>query len=67
MQTILNHKETTLNSHVHVLCEVGCGDENTIQLLYLLKDDVLNTVLHLLHSSFRSHLTLADDSISLIE
>ena len=41
--------------------------KNTIQLLYLLKDDVLNTVLHLLHSSFRSHLTLADDSISLIE
>ena len=47
-----------------VLCEVGRGNEDAIQLFYLLKNDILNTVFHLLNGSFRPHLTLADDGIS---
>lgn len=60
-------EETALESLVHVLCEVGRGNEDAIQLFYLLKDDILNTVSHLLNGSFRPHLTLADDGISLVE
>ena len=46
-------EETALEALVHVLCEVGRGNEDAIQLFYLLKDDILNTVFHLLNGSFR--------------
>ena len=46
-------EETALEGLVHVLCEVGRGNEDAIQLFYLLKDDILNTVFHLLNGSFR--------------
>ena len=42
-------QESALEGRVEVLGEVGGGDEDAVELLHLLKDDVLHGVLHLLN------------------
>ena len=49
-------EETTLEGLVHVLREVGGGDEDAVEGLHLLKDDVLDVVLHLINGAFRAFL-----------
>ena len=60
-------KETTLESLVHILGKIGCGNKNAIKLLYLLKNDILDIVLQFIHSLLCTHHTLTDDGICLIE
>ena len=60
-------EEPTLESLIHVLSEVGGGNHDAIKILHLLKNDVLDGVLHLINWSLCSFLAFVDDGISLIK
>ena len=60
-------EESTFKCLVHVLSEVRCGNEDSIESFHFLKNDVLNRVLHLFNSSFGPLLSFADDCISLVK
>lgn len=60
-------EKPALERLVHVLGEIGGGNENAVESLHLLKDDVLDGVFHLVHSPFGSFLPLANHSVGLVE
>ena len=43
--------EAALKRLVKILRKVGCSNHNTLQLLHLLQNDVLDGILHLIHRS----------------
>ena len=61
--------EATLEGTVEVTREVGGGNENTVKVLYLLQDDVLHGIVHLLYRGVVATIgaTHAEDAISLVE
>ena len=60
-------EETTLKGLVEVARQVGGGDKDTVQVLYLLQDDVLHGVVHLIDRVLDILRTLVDDGIGLVE
>ena len=60
-------KETAFKSFVHVLGEVGGGDEDAFKSLHFLKDDVLDGVFHLVDRPLCTFLAPANDGVCLIE
>ena len=60
-------EESTLKSLVEIAREVGGGNEDTIEVFNLLKNDVLHGVVHLVNGVLNVLCTLVDDGIGLIE
>ena len=60
-------KEASLKCRIKAAFKIGCGDENTFLLLHLLKNDVLDGVLRLVHTAMLIFQTLAKNGIRLIE
>ena len=60
-------QEAALESFIHILLQISGGYEDAIEHFHLLQDDVLDTVLHLVHSTLCPVLTNADDGVSLVE
>ena len=60
-------EETSLKSLIHILLEIGSGYHDAIKRFHLLKDNVLDRVFHLVHSTISTLLTFSDDGISFIE
>lgn len=60
-------EETSMESRVEVVCQIGCGYEYALEVLHVLEQDVLHGVSHLLHFRTHSYVTLAEDGVCLIE
>ena len=60
-------EETAFESLVQILGQVGGGYQDTVQILYLLKDDVLHGIVHFVHRMLDVLRTLVDDGISFVE
>ena len=60
-------EETALESSIEVFLQVGGSDEDAVERLHLLKDDVLDGVLHLVHGIAGTALASADNGIGLVE
>ena len=59
--------EAALERRVEVAGEVGGGDHDALERLHLLKDDVLDAVLHLVHSAGRTFHPHSEDGVGLVE
>ena len=60
-------KETTLESLVEVLHQICCGNKYAVNPFHLLKDNVLQRVLHLVCCPFGTFMAHANNSIGLVE
>ena len=60
-------QETALEGFIHILLQIGGGDEDAIEGFHLLQNDVLDTVLHLVHTPLCHLLTTIDDGIGFVE
>ena len=60
-------KESTFKSLIHVLYQIGRGDQDTVERFHLLQDDVLDGVLHFIDGSLCTLLTFADNRVRFIE
>ena len=60
-------EESAFKSIVHITSQVCGGNKNAIKVFHLLKDDVLDRVLHLVDGCLRSFESFVDDGVSLIE
>ena len=60
-------EEAALKGFVEVACQVGGGDEDAVKVFYLLQDDVLHGIVHLIDRVLYVLRTLVDDGICLVE
>lgn len=60
-------EEAALEGSVEVLCQIGGGYHDAVELFHLLQDDVLNGVLHLVYRVLCPLLADADDGVGLVE
>ena len=60
-------EETALKCFVQIVGEIGCGNQNAVEVFHFLQNDVLHCIAHLIDTTLHIGQSLAEDRIGLIE